>query len=168
MHHTSIPVNEVFYSDYASDVLTISPQAHHKYFPAVPQSFAEISRYTNWFLGFSSIEWPHRAFGLGWGIRPASFAISFMNFLDGKLLELVVSNPPDLSRVKERRKFVRVLEEFEGTPFSTGRQDTNFWFFSYRNFLSNLGFKIPSGNPDQFYQVSEGSKITEDTAMSRS
>ncbi|VDM10167.1 unnamed protein product [Wuchereria bancrofti] len=61
-------------------------------------------------------------------------------------IEIAVMKPPDMSQKNDRIRFLKVVEEFENTTCSSGRHTTEFWYFAYKDFISDLGFDAQSWN----------------------
>uniref|UniRef100_A0AC34QRE2 SSD domain-containing protein n=1 Tax=Panagrolaimus sp. JU765 TaxID=591449 RepID=A0AC34QRE2_9BILA len=62
----------------------------------------------------------------------------FLN--DVSKLDVAVLRPPNLGNEKERKSFLTALEQLESTPCSSGRNDTDFWYFAYQKYMDQLGF----------------------------
>ncbi|CAI5438384.1 unnamed protein product [Caenorhabditis angaria] len=65
---------------------------------------------------------------------------------DTRVLDISVMISPNFSRIEERNDFIEVLNEFESTWCSEGRNSTQFWLFGMQKYLQELGF---SENVDQ-------------------
>ncbi|VDM76371.1 unnamed protein product, partial [Strongylus vulgaris] len=74
--------------------------------------------------------------------RPRRFLELRKNFFpeDFSRLDVAVMKPPRMEMADERQSFMKVLEKFENTPCSAGRNSTEFWFFSFKTYVQNLGF----------------------------
>ncbi|ETN73638.1 hypothetical protein NECAME_00725 [Necator americanus] len=59
---------------------------------------------------------------------------------DFSRLDVAVMKPPKMEAPKERKLFMELLKKFENTPCSAGRNTTDFWYFSFKTYMENLGF----------------------------
>lgn len=73
---------------------------------------------------------------------------------DVSQLDVAVLQPPNMGNRTQRSDFLEVLEQFETTNCSTGRQQTKFWFFGYQSYLNELGFGEFDQTLDLNYTVS--------------
>ncbi|EPB76390.1 putative ATP synthase F0, A subunit [Ancylostoma ceylanicum] len=59
---------------------------------------------------------------------------------DFSRLDIAVMKPPRMESSGERNAFMKVLQKFESTPCSAGRNSTDFWYFSFKTYMEKLGF----------------------------
>ncbi|KAL6730253.1 hypothetical protein Aduo_001237 [Ancylostoma duodenale] len=59
---------------------------------------------------------------------------------DFSRLDIAVMKPPRMELASERGPFMKVLQKFESTPCSAGRNSTEFWYFSFKTYIEKLGF----------------------------
>ncbi|KJH51084.1 patched family protein [Dictyocaulus viviparus] len=55
-------------------------------------------------------------------------------------MDLAVLRPPNMMDIDERERFLKLLEKIESTSCSIGRNSTEFWYFSFQNYMKTLGF----------------------------
>ncbi|CAI4223046.1 unnamed protein product [Auanema sp. JU1783] len=59
---------------------------------------------------------------------------------DVTLMDVAVMSPPNMADEIQRNDFMKVLEKYESTFCSVGRNSTMFWFFAYKAYIDDLGF----------------------------
>ncbi|KAK5971626.1 SSD domain-containing protein, partial [Trichostrongylus colubriformis] len=55
-------------------------------------------------------------------------------------MDIAVMKPPRMAIATEREPFMRLLEKFESTACSAGRNSTEFWYFAFEKYMGELGF----------------------------
>ncbi|KAE9419228.1 hypothetical protein Angca_004835, partial [Angiostrongylus cantonensis] len=55
-------------------------------------------------------------------------------------MDIAVMRPPSMALANERLLFLKFLEKIESTSCSVGRNSTEFWYFSFENYMKTLGF----------------------------
>ncbi|KAL3071877.1 hypothetical protein niasHT_031068 [Heterodera trifolii] len=56
----------------------------------------------------------------------------------GPQLHIAVLNPPNFTDPNERQKLIKMVESFENTPYTMGREGTVFFFLEFLNYLDQL------------------------------
>uniref|UniRef100_A0A183DU36 SSD domain-containing protein n=1 Tax=Gongylonema pulchrum TaxID=637853 RepID=A0A183DU36_9BILA len=74
------------------------------------------------------------------------------------VLEIAVLKAPDMSRKKDRVRFLNALKKLERTSCSIGRNTTQFWYFAYKHYMSELGF-------GDFWDILQNSKKVQLTSI---
>ncbi|WKX90560.1 hypothetical protein Q1695_009419 [Nippostrongylus brasiliensis] len=55
-------------------------------------------------------------------------------------MDVAIMHPPRMGLASEREPFLKLLQRIEETPCSAGRNSTEFWYFSFEKYMSQLGF----------------------------
>uniref|UniRef100_A0A158P7N8 SSD domain-containing protein n=1 Tax=Angiostrongylus cantonensis TaxID=6313 RepID=A0A158P7N8_ANGCA len=71
-------------------------------------------------------------------------------------MDIAVMRPPSMALANERLLFLKFLEKIESTSCSVGRNSTEFWYFSFENYMKTLGFG------DTFIENSRGFFLAND------
>ncbi|PAV75913.1 hypothetical protein WR25_01224 [Diploscapter pachys] len=73
---------------------------------------------------------------------PRAFLTARNSFfpMDSKIVDIAVMKPPNMAARKQREEFFFALQEFETTWCSSGRNSTDFWYFSFQDYMKGLGF----------------------------
>ncbi|VDM64026.1 unnamed protein product [Angiostrongylus costaricensis] len=90
--------------------------------------------------------------------RPRNFLELRKKFFPDDItrMNIAVMRPPSMALANERLLFLRFLEKIESTSCSVGRNSTEFWYFSFENYMKTLGFG------DTFIENSRGFFLAND------
>ncbi|CAD6184426.1 unnamed protein product [Caenorhabditis auriculariae] len=59
---------------------------------------------------------------------------------DTKVMDIAVMKPPRMFDPVERQQFLDLVQDFENTWCSAGRNSTQFWYFTFEKYVADLGF----------------------------